>query len=360
MRIVIKIGTKSLLSKKGTLDEAVVTRLVEQIVHLKKQDVDVVLISSGAVGTGRRMLETHGRKIKIHDPMVEKQFMASIGQSELIHIYNNALKHFDLIASQLLMTRHDLKRRHYVNISRLLEEILKQKSVLPILNENDGVSAHDSMFTDNDTLAGLVAAMLNADKLIILTSVDGVFDPSKSEPTLMKQIEIGKNWPHVDESKSAEGRGGMFNKLDVAKTMAQIGIVTHIANADADNVLVRLYEGEDLGTKVVPIKKPSAMKRWLAVHPEDPKGQVIVNKCLGERLISEDCISILPVGLEAVSVPFDKDDIVEIVDMNGHRLGIGQARYDSDELEGYIGLHQKPIFIRTDAMYIEAQEGNDE
>ncbi len=356
MRIVVKIGTGSLLSEKETLNQAVISHLVDQIAGLKKQGHAVVLVSSGAVGAGHGLWLNKNGTDRFADPLIKKQVMASLGQARLIHTYNEALQQHDMLASQLLMTRHDFRqRRHFVNIARLLEELLQRDTILPIVNENDSLSVEELMFTDNDQLSSLIAAQINADKMVMLTNVDGVYDPETG--AVISTIDPAQTLPKVGVTKSAGGRGGMAAKLETVRKMAQIGIAGHIVHAHTPDVLLRLMEGEEVGTTIIPAKKPKSKKRWLAVHLEDARGVVTANACLVERLnAAEKAMSILPVGLTDLSGSFEKDDIVEIHDEQGRHLGYGQARYGSAALKGHMGQKNKPVFIHYDALHWEKRE----
>lgn len=181
MKIVIKVGTQSILSSDGTPFEPIMLHLVEQIVTLQKAGHYVVLVSSGAVASGRKVASQFlGRQYG--SSIGEKQVLASLGQYELMHVYASMLKEHNMLASQLLLTKQDFQtRQHYLNISRLLHEILGNKKIVPIINENDSVAIEELMFTDNDELSGLIAAMINADKLIILSNVEGVYTKHPNE-----------------------------------------------------------------------------------------------------------------------------------------------------------------------------------
>ncbi|MCB1556467.1 MAG: glutamate 5-kinase [Alphaproteobacteria bacterium] len=358
MRIVVKIGTQSLLTDERTLDKAMVTNIVDQIAALRSQGHAIVLVSSGAVGAGRGLWQERkqGRAFCAADRILERQVLASVGQAHLIHTYDEALCAHGMHAAQLLMTRHDFRqRRHFVNVARLLEELLQRPDILPIVNENDAVSVEELVFTDNDQLASLIAAQINADRLIMLTNVDGVYAPADEgrTPQPLRIIDPAENWPRIGRQTSAGGRGGMFSKMEIARKMARIGITVQIARARDTEILPRLIANTvGLGTRIVPHKKPAAKKRWLAVHLEEPRGAVTINDCLVETLhTTNKALSILPVGITAISGTFEKGDIVEIRNETGERLGHGQARYGAESLRGHLGQARKPAFIHYDALH---------
>ncbi|MCB9987727.1 MAG: glutamate 5-kinase [Rhodospirillales bacterium] len=342
------------MSENNTLDKSMVVALVEQIVALKQNGHAVVLVSSGAVGAGRGLWLSQHKNAHFSDPVIGKQVLASLGQANLIHTYNDALQKHGMLAAQLLMTKYDFRqRRHFVNVAHLIEELLQQKTVLPIVNENDSLSVDELMFTDNDQLSGLVAAQINADRLILLTNVDGVYDP-ETGAVIREMNPSSGAWPKIGAQASAGGRGGMVSKLDTVRKMARAGVTCHIAPARKKSILLRLVKGEDIGTKIIPARKAGGKKRWLAVHLEEPRGAIIVNECLVERLKESDkVLSILPIGISEISGSFEKGDVVEILDEGRKRIGFGQARYGADVLGGYIGRNNQPVFIHYDALHLE-------
>lgn len=354
-RIIVKIGTQSILNQEGEIDTKMLGHLVEQIHALKQQNIDTVLVSSGAVGAGRPLWQNKiDQKNKITDQILEKQVMASIGQSALIHQYNQLLMPHNMIAAQLLLTRHDFRhRRHSVTIGKLLDHLLQQAHLLPIANENDSLAVEELMFTDNDELAGMLAAQIGADHLFLLTDVDGVLDMQNGR-TLIPKITAGDINDDIDTTMTGGGRGGMQSKLATAKKMAEIGVTTHICRAREENNILRLMKGEKLGTIIPAEKKKSPVKRWLAAGVQNKRGKIIANPCLAERLLDKSQIcSILPVGISKIDTPFEKEDVVEIYDENNTALGYGIARYGANELKDYLGENNQPIFIHYNALYIE-------
>jgi glutamate 5-kinase len=249
MKIVIKIGTQSILSEHG------IPSLVEQIVQLKQEGHHVVLVSSGAIGLGRKT--AHALLEREYGSSVgEKQLLASIGQLELMHLYTRLFKTHQILVSQLLLTKQDFQtEQHHLNISRLLHEIFVHKNIVPIINENDSVAVEGIMFTDNDELAGIIAADIHAEKLIILSHVEGVYDAHPEDPNaqLISFIDPDKNWPTVSFDKSDHGRGGMLSKLDISRKMSELRITTHIASIDQPSVVLRILNQESVGTTILPV-----------------------------------------------------------------------------------------------------------
>ncbi|OGV28054.1 MAG: glutamate 5-kinase [Legionellales bacterium RIFCSPHIGHO2_12_FULL_37_14] len=354
MKIVIKVGTQSILAPDGTPFEPVMLSLVEQIVTLKKAGHHVVLVSSGAVASGRKVAQQFLER-QYGESIGEKQVLASLGQYELMHIYASMLKKHNMLAAQLLLTKQDFQtRQHYLNIARLLREILEKQNILPIINENDSVAIEELMFTDNDELSGLIAAMLNADKLIILSNVEGVYtkNPAEKGAELIATISTKHAWPEVSNVKSAHGRGGMLSKLNTARKMSTLGVTTHIASINQPLVIMRIMEEETLGTTILPTKKRSNIKRWIA-YSEKKTGTITLNTCLVE-IIKENkrVISILPVGIEKFTGDFKRGDLIELLTPNNEKLGIGLAKYDASTLNEYLGKSAKPEFIHYDHLHI--------
>lgn len=355
MKIVIKVGTQSILASDGTPFEPVMVHLVEQIVSLQQQGHQVILVSSGAVASGRKVAQQHLGKT-YGSSIAEKQVLASLGQHELVLLYAGMFKKHKILASQILLTKQDFQtRKHYLNIARLLRELLEHKNLVPVINENDSVAIEELMFTDNDELAGLIAAQTNADKLIILSNVEGVYSghPEHPDSQLIPEISSATGWPEVSSIKSTHGRGGMISKLGTARKMAGLGITTHIASIAHPSIVTRIVDGEALGTTIVPSKKKSNIKRWIAYNNERKTGSISINLPL-LAILQENkrIVSILPVGIAAYSGAFKRGDLVEILAPDGQKIGVGLAKYDAAKLVDYLGQKDKPIFIHYDHLHL--------
>ncbi|MBA2709311.1 MAG: glutamate 5-kinase [Tatlockia sp.] len=355
MKIVIKVGTQSILSVEGSPIESILINLVNQISNLQELGHKVILVSSGAVGSGRKVAAHFTPKLN-RNSVGEKQLLASLGQPELMRIYSTLFKPRGILVSQLLLTKQDFHtRQHYLNIARLLHELLKHANIVPIINENDSVAIEELMFTDNDELAGLVAAQINADLLIILTNVDGVFTghPNEIGSELIKEIDPNQGWPNVSTAKSALGRGGMFSKLDTARKCASLGIVTNIANINRPNALIDIVNEKAVGTKILANRKKSNIKRWIAYHADKNTGSIKINSDLLSLLKAKiRILSILPVGIEKLTGEFKKGDLIEIYNSENERIGVGIAKYDFKKLKENLGLKNKPAFIHYDHLHI--------
>ncbi|MFY9286969.1 MAG: glutamate 5-kinase [Alphaproteobacteria bacterium] len=259
LNLVIKIGTAALGAGDGMPDPKVLGALVTELAALKKAGHQVLLVSSGAVGTGRAMVKKHA-PLQPCKPGAEKQILASLGQANLITLYQHLLDKHGLLASQILLTKQDFSSKdHHKHMADLFSALQKQPHILPIINENDCVTneemVHVDNFSDNDELAGLLASMMKADRLIILSHIKGVYDrpPDQKGATIIPLIDANKKIS--TKGKSQSGRGGMASKLAVARKMAKLGICTHIASANEKNVLARLLADKPLGTTFMPLKK---------------------------------------------------------------------------------------------------------
>ena len=254
-RIVVKVGTKVLSKKDGTLDPRILKHLVEQISALKKKGIQVILVTSGAVGTGRGLLAA-----KDSSYIPQKQMFAAVGQVKLMGMYADLFGKHGYLCAQVLVTKEDFRdRQHYVNMKNCFEKLLHE-SVIPIVNENDVIVVVDLVFTDNDELAGLVAAQLQVDAVVILTSVDGVLVDGQTDPEIgvSNATSVKK---HITSEKSVGGRGGMLTKFNVALKLAKQGIITHIVNGKKANSLVDVIAGKRIGTRFSPHRKVISRKR---------------------------------------------------------------------------------------------------
>lgn len=356
MIIVVKIGTQAILAKNGTVQLASLDALVEQLVELHEAGHQVALVSSGAVGAGRRaarlsLKREYGRSTG------ELQVLASLGQHELMHEYSRLFKDRGLLAAQLLLTKQDFcTRRHYQNIARLLKNIFANGGIIPVINENDSVAVEELVFTDNDELAGLIATQINADHLIMITSVAGVYDRHPSEPgaSLIESIDpTTDSWPKVDEGMSDHGRGGMISKLSTAKKMSQCGVTTHIVGLGADQFLLRVINGEALGTTILPAVKRSHIQHWLELNAHEYSGSVSVDLSLG-RILEEGqhLVDIYPKNIQRTQGSFEEKDLIEILSSEGKRLAVGMACYGAADLQAAMAAGSMREFIQGDHLYI--------
>ncbi|MDR1876463.1 MAG: glutamate 5-kinase [Flavobacteriaceae bacterium] len=356
-RIVVKIGSQILTRKDGTLDVTRMSALVDQIAELHKNDIEVILVSSGAVASGKTEIKA---KTKL-DSISSRQLYSAVGQVKLINRYYDLFHQHGIVCGQILATKEDFStRRHYLNQRNCMSVMLENK-VIPIVNENDTISINELMFTDNDELSGLVAAMMDCKKLIILSNIDGIFTGNPAAPgsQLLRNIDVQKDTVEVEEYiqsfKSSTGRGGMKTKYNIARKVAEEGIEVIIANGRTENILPQLIKGKNiLSTRFIPSGKgTSSIKKWIAHSEGFTKGEIHINCGAKEALMGDKAVSVLPVGVTEIIGNFEADDIVRIMDETGKYIGIGRSSYSSDEVRKLIGKSNKKPVIHYDYLYIE-------
>lgn len=352
-RIIVKIGSNVITRADGLPDNARISHLVDQLATLKKTGIEVILVSSGAVASGRSLITVNDK----HDAVAARQLLASIGQVKLINTYSKRFDKFQILCSQVLVTKEDFRDRlHYLNMKNCLE-ILLQHQVIPVINENDVVSVTELMFTDNDELAGLIASMLNAEALIVLTNVDGIYngDPKLPGATIINEVnEAGIDFSSfVSAGRSQFGRGGMLTKSSIAQKTAKLGIAVHIANGTKDNVLTDLLNGNVNHTVFIPTKKTSGKKKWIAHSENAATGVVQVNEGAKSALTSDKASSLLPVGLVNVISDFKKGEIIRIVDEQDKLIGLGLAEYGSDKARERTGQKNQRPLVHYDYLYLQ-------
>lgn len=352
-RIIIKIGSNVFTQKDGLPDLERVGHLVEQIAEIKKQGKEVILVSSGAVASGRSLISVSEK----YDPIAARQLLASIGQVKLINIYANLFEQFGILCSQVLVTKEDFRdRMHYLNMKNCLE-ILLQHQVVPVVNENDVVSVTELMFTDNDELAGLIASMLNAQALIVLTNVDGIYngDPKLKGSEVIEEVSGHNNdfSSFISSGRSQFGRGGMVTKSTMAQKVAQLGISVHIANGTKDNILVDVLENKVVHTHFIANKSKSGKKKWIAHSGNFATGKVKLNEGAKAALTSNRASSLLPVGVISILSDFKKGDIIKLIDENHQQIGLGIAEYGSEKAKEMLGKKNQKALVHYDYLYLE-------
>lgn len=350
--VTIKIGSNVITNAQGFPDEMVIESISKQIKALRALGHQVILVSSGAVAAGRSIYQF----AKKTDTVVQRQVLSSLGQVKLISLYRDAFERHGILCSQVLVTKEDFKsRNHYLNMQNCISALLTNQ-IVPILNENDVVSITELMFTDNDELAGLVSAMMNTNLLIILSNVDGVYDGDPSlphskiinvyDPKLINLEEIATG------KKSGFGRGGILTKCQTSQKIAGIGIPVHIANGRTENVVLRVIQNEEIGTRFPARKLASSFKKYMAHAYEEAKGKLVVNDGAKNVLLSEKAHSLLPIGVTQVVGKFKKGDLIKIIDEQNKEVGLGLARYGYKKAKELIGMkNQKPI-IHYDHLYL--------
>ena len=355
-RIAVKIGSNVLTQSDGMLDMQRINALVNQIALLHKAGVEIIMVSSGAVASGRSMIKAKTRL----DSVSARQLFSAVGQARLINHYYELFQQHGIICGQVLTTKESLATRgHYLNQKNCMTVMLANK-VIPIVNENDTIAVTELMFTDNDELSGLVAAMMHADALIILSNVDGIYNGNPKDPAseVIREIDPKKGGleQYIQTEKSSFGRGGMLTKTNIARKVAEEGIPVLIANGKRDDILPSLLDNESsaLCTEFVAAEKQASnMKKWLAHSDGFAKGEVHINEGAEEALARSKAASVLPIGVTRIAGEFEKDDIVRIINSKGAQIGIGRIRFDSLKAADLIGKRGNKALIHYDYLYLE-------
>ena len=243
-RIVIKIGSNVLTRQDGKLDVTRMSALVDQIAWLRKQNIEVILVSSGAVACGRRELTVDHSL----DSVEQRQLFSAVGQVKLVGLYYDLFREFAIHVGQVLTMKENFEPGEQYRNQQACMTVMLENDVLPIVNENDTVSVTELMFTDNDELSGLIAQMMKADTLILLSNIDGIYDGHPDNPSsrIIPTVEPGRDLSqYIKEEKSAFGRGGMHSKYTTAQKVQRAGIRVIIANGERENILTDLIERKD-------------------------------------------------------------------------------------------------------------------
>jgi glutamate 5-kinase len=345
--MVLKVGTTTLMGPDGP-DVALLGRLADVLATLVAARNRVVLVTSGAVGTGRWRLGMPHRPRSIP----EKQAAAAVGQGILMHLYEQALAACGLTSAQLLLTRADLgDRRRYVNASNTLAVLLAASPpVVPIVNENDSVATEELRFGDNDTLSALVASLVAADALFILSDIDGLYDADPhTHPEARRIAEVAAITPEIEAlaggSGSDLGTGGMATKVAAARIATSCGIPMVLLHGQRPEGVLASLRGEPLGTTFLPVEnKLEGRKRWLA-WGGTPAGRLVVDAGAA-RAVRELGKSLLPAGVRAVEGRFEAGDVVALVAPDGRELARGLVNYAADELVRIAGCQSAEIEAR--------------
>lgn len=355
-RIAVKIGSNVLTRPDGTLDITRMSALVDQVAELHKQGTEIILISSGAVASGRSEIKA-AKKL---DAVSARQLYSAVGQAKLINRYYELFREHGLTCGQVLTTKENFgSRTHYLNQKHCMEVMLDNK-VIPIVNENDTISVTELMFTDNDELAGLIATLMRVDVLVILSNIDGIFNGNPSDPSsaVIAEIAPGKTdlSEYVQTGKSAFGRGGMLTKCHIAQKVADEGIAVIIANGKKDHILpaVLAVDASTVCTRFLPSPKPvSSVKKWIAHSEGFAKGEIHINRGAEKALRGPRATSVLLVGVTRIEGDFEKDDIVKIMNEDGQQIGVGCTSYTRAEAVTLLGRRDQKPLIHYDYLYLD-------
>ncbi len=354
-RIVVKVGSNVLTRDDGKPNVTNMSALVDQVAALMGMGHEIILVSSGAVACGRGVVKPR-REL---DSVEQRQLFSSVGQIKLINLYNELFGEYGYVVGQVLTQKENFSSRtSYLNQRGCMQTML-ENGVVPIVNENDTASLTELMFTDNDELSGLIAAMMDADTLIILSNVDGIYDGNPGEPgaKLIPVVPIGKDVREfVVAAKSGFGRGGMGTKCGIARKLSEEGVTVIIARGSRRNVLIDLVTHPESTphTMFEPRPEPiSNIKRWVAHSGSFSKGVVRVNENAAKALRSDNAVSLLAVGVTSVEGEWEEGDIITIVNHEGETLGVGRASLSSDETASSIGRKGLKPVIHYDYLFMD-------
>ncbi len=344
-RVLIKIGSSVLTNPEVGLNEKFFYDLAEDVSYLIDKDLEIVIVSSGAIAAGIEKLRHNEKPITIP----QKQAIAAIGQTNLIWMYEKVFGKYNLKVAQILLTHDDLSnRKRYLNARNTISTLLYY-NVIPIINENDTVVVEEIKFGDNDNLSAMVANLIDIDLLIILTDIDGLYD---KDPRAFRDAKLIKIIGDIDKEIDIEniaskkpnyyGSGGMYSKIDAAKKTSFYGVPTIIANGKKDKIIGRLFDLEEVGTLILPKKKRiSSRKHWIAFTLK-PKGILIIDDG-AKKAITMEGKSLLPSGIVDVKGNFNIGDSVSCIDSKKVEFARGLVNYDNYEIVKIMGLKTKDI-----------------
>ena len=342
-RIVVKLGTSVLTGGSRFLDRPRLVEFVRQLAELHGQGRDIVVCTSGAIAVGRAHLDFPD----LPPTIVNKQLLASVGQTRLMLQWERFFDIYGIHVGQILLTRADAEyRQRYLNARDVLSSLLEYR-IVPVVNENDALATDEIKVGDNDNLSALVATLVSADLLLMLTDQPGLFtgDP-RTDPNAELIHEVNR----IDDVLRAQaggtstglGVGGMSTKLTAANTARHAGIDVVIAAGGESDVILRAAGGETMGTRFPAVESPlESRKRWILAGPK-PAGRVVVDAGAVKALCHRGR-SLLPAGIVAVEGRFQRGDTVSIVDDERHELARGLTAYNSDDLRGIAGCHSHEI-----------------
>ncbi|NOX42565.1 MAG: glutamate 5-kinase [Gammaproteobacteria bacterium] len=341
-RWVIKLGS-SLLTGENGLNKQAISQIVDQIVELKQQGIEVILVSSGAVADGMMRLGWATRPRALY----ELQAAAAVGQMGLVQAYESCFQRHGMHTAQILLTHDDLSnRKRYLNARSTVRTLLGL-GVVPVINENDTVSFEEMRFGDNDTLAALVANLIEAELLVILTDQAGLFDkdPRTNDDAQLISESVAGN-PDLEsiagDTPGRLGRGGMLTKIKAAALAARSGTSTVIAAGENQGVLTKIFQGEPVGTLLTASQVlMAARKRWLAGHLQI-RGKLIVDAGAA-KVLRESGRSLLPVGVTSVEGQFNRGELVVCVDQQGIEIARGLVNYNAEEAKQVVGQSSDKI-----------------
>ena len=342
--LVIKIGSSSLCDDEGNINKEKILNLIQQIAYIKRKGINITLVSSGAINAGVHIMNLAKRPQTIP----QKQALAAIGQASLMQIYEELFSLFNLRCAQILLNHDDFDdRKRLMNFNNAMQALIDY-DVVPIINENDTLAVEEIKVGDNDTLASLVVPAVNADMVVLVSDINGLYDdnPHTNENAkLIKNVNgITKEIEDMAKDASSKvGTGGMITKIKAAKVCNDFGCDMAIVNGNQQNVLVDLMDGKDVGTYFSGVagRTLNSRQHWI-MYRSMPKGSIIVDDGAKLALINNHT-SLLPKGIVDVRGNFLISQIVDIIDLNNILLARGMVNYSSDEIKLIKGLNTREI-----------------
>lgn len=342
-RIIVKLGTSTLTSGTLHLNRAQMLRIVQQVAHLHQQGHEIIVVSSGAQAAGREHLDFP----EMPRTLPTRQMLSAVGQSRLMRIYSDLFDIFELVVAQVLLTRDDLSRRaRYLNARDTLQVLLERR-IIPIINENDTIATEEIRVGDNDNLSALVASAVEADLLVMLTDQSGLFtaDPrihaDAEKIDLVTQID-NETFALAGGVGSSVGTGGMVTKIQAAQIATRSGVTTVIAQGTLADCLLRVMAGEALGTRFEATGTHlESRKRWLLI--DRTQGEIQIDAGAVRALLAKDGASLLPVGVTVVTGEFKRSATLAIKGPDGVDIAHGLSNYTSEELKQIRGRKSHQI-----------------
>lgn len=348
-RIVFKFGTNVLRNDDKEISLSRIYTFIEDIAGLKKQGKEIIIVTSGAVGLGAKKLQ-----VDANESMSVKQACAAVGQCRLMCIYEDGFDKYGITTAQILLTEEDFTQRvKYLSLHDTLNTIISLGAI-PVINQNDTVSteelafykdAFQISFSDNDKLSALVASELDADVLIVLSDIDGLFDDNPKTNPNAKKIdvvqEITEEFEEFASGAAAGGRGGMKTKLEAMKVITRSGGTGLIANGKEPHIIKRIFGQEELGSIFLPTENLANKKRWIA-YATNIQARLIVNDG-AKKALTEKYTSLLPIGVLNIEGDCQKGEIVSILDEHGNEFARGMINYNCSDCKKILGHHSDDI-----------------
>jgi len=351
-RVVIKIGTSVLLDKEKKININMVRNIARQVRRIKNEGIEAIVVSSGAIACG---MESIGLKKKPKE-IEKRQALASVGQIILMKMYMDTFQRDRMKVGQVLLTHEDIKSKdRCLNLMNTLNTLLSMK-IVPVINENDALSFKEIRFGDNDNLSALIAQITNADLLLLLSDVEGLFNKDPKKHSDARIISVVKR---IDEkiektaggTKSEKSTGGMVSKLEAAKKAGYYGIPTRVVMGDVKNIIWKAIKGEDVGTLFLPERK-MARNKWWTAFAFKVRGRIHLDRG-AENAVTRAKKSLLPSGVTGIEGDFARGDCIELDNMDGKVIGRGITNYSSADIDKIKGLKSVDIEKKLGYKYAE-------